>query len=95
MKYLIIALSMLLFTGCSSSGVIPIGDGVYTLSKLSPACGFSDGEGAKTDLYKEANVFCSEKNQEISVVKATARKGVVFVRCAGADLEFRCVDKKN
>ncbi len=84
---------ILILTGCSSSGVVPIGEGVFIISKKSVGCGFSSGEGTKIDLYKEANTFCEEKNRELITVEAIARDGVPFVRCASAELKFKCIEK--
>jgi len=94
MKKTFLVLALVL-TGCViSSGVVPIGQGIYMLSKKSAGCGFSSAEGTKADLYVEANAFCAEQKKQIETVNAIARDGVPFVRCASAELQFRCVDAK-
>jgi hypothetical protein len=91
----IVALSVVfLLSSCASTGVVPIGDNTYMLSKKSAGCGFSSAEGTKSDLYIEANAYCAKQNKEIETVNANARDGVPFVRCASAELQFRCVNKK-
>ena len=93
MKKALVVLALTL-TGCVSSGVVPIGQGTYMLSKKSPGCGFSSAEGTKADLYIEANAFCAEQKKQIETVNAITRDGVPFVRCASAEIQFRCVDAK-
>ena len=83
----------LLLAGCASTGIVPIGQDTYMLTKKSPACGFASAEGTKADLYLEANAFCAERKKQIQTVEAIARDGVPFVRCASAELHFRCVDE--
>ncbi|RYY02755.1 MAG: hypothetical protein EOO53_10960 [Gammaproteobacteria bacterium] len=94
MKSIIVLSVTLLLTACSSTGVVPIGNSTYILSKKSAGCGFSSAEGTKSDLYVEANAYCEKQNKEIEAVIVNARDGVPFVRCASAELQFRCVNKK-
>jgi len=82
----------LITAGCASSGVVPIGDGVYLVSKKSIGCGFASAESIKADLYKEANEFCAERKKEIHTVEVIAHDGIPAVRCANAELHFTCVD---
>lgn len=88
-SYLLLAL--LVVTGCST-GVVPMGQGTYLLTKKSAGCGFSSAEGTKSDLYVEANEFCKIKQKEVKTVEVVARDGVPFVRCASAELQFQCVE---
>jgi hypothetical protein len=85
-------ISATILSSCASSGVVPMGEGKYILSKKSAGCGFSSGEGTKVDLYKEAGEFCAERKKEVKAVDAVSRDGVPFVRCASAELQFQCVD---
>ena len=94
MKISILLAFILILTACSSTGVMPIGNSTYMLSKKSAACGFSSAEGTKSDLYMEANSFCEKQYQEIETVVVNTRDGVPFTRCASAELQFRCVNKK-
>jgi hypothetical protein len=82
----------LIAAGCASSGVVPIGDGVYLISKKSIGCGFASAESIKADLYKEANEFCAERKKEIHTVDVIANDGIPAVRCANAELHYTCVD---
>lgn len=91
MKKLLVILAMVV-TACSSTGVVPIGQETYMLAKTSPACGFRSADATKADLYREANDFCLEQKKQLETVKVTARDGIPFVRCASAELQFRCVE---
>lgn len=79
-------------TACGSTGVVPMGEGRYIVTKKSAGCGFSSGEGTKVDLYREAGEFCATLRKEPKTIEAVARDGVPFVRCASAELQFQCVD---
>jgi len=92
---IVFGILIFILTGCSSTGVVPIGEGTFIISKKSAGCGFSSGEGTKIDLYKEANAYCEKKNKELTTVEAIARDGVPFVRCASAELKFKCVEKST
>ena len=94
MKTIVVLSITLVLTGCVSTGVVPIGNNSYMISKKSAGCGFSSAEGTKADLYVEANAYCEKQNKEIETVDAITRDGVPFVRCASAELQFRCVEKK-
>jgi len=90
-RFIIILSTYMLASGCASTGVVPIGQGVYMLTKKSAACGFASAEGTMSDLYKEANKFCATKHMQVDSVEAIPRDGVPFVRCASAELHFKCV----
>ena len=61
------------------------------LTKKSAACGFASAEGTMADLYKEGNAYCATKHLQLDTVQAIPRDGVPMVRCASAELHFRCV----
>jgi hypothetical protein len=75
---------------CASSGIIPIGDGVYSVTKHS-ATTLASGDSQKADVYREANAYCAKQGREIQTVEIKARNGVVAARAASAELHFRCV----
>jgi len=88
---LLIPLLLLATQGCSSTGPIAMGKNHYSISKTSAACGFRDAGGVRTDLYKEMNEFCDNKNLYAEVTSLEALDGVIGKRCASATVEFRCV----
>ena len=82
---------LLLLAGCASTGVVPMGQSVFTISKTSPACGFRDAGGVKADVFTEMNAFCTSKSLFPEVVTIEALDGVIGKRCASATVDFRCV----
>lgn len=91
MKGIILALSVCALAACSSGGPVKTGPDTYYLTKKSAGCGFSGGEGSKAALLREANDFCAKQGKEIQTLEADAKNGVPFVRCASAEVQFRCV----
>ena len=76
---------------CSSGGPVKTGPDTYYLTKKSAGCGFSGGEGSKAALLREAGEFCAKKGKDVQALDATAKNGVPFVRCASAEVTFKCV----
>jgi hypothetical protein len=91
MKTILFVAAICALVGCSSGGPVSMGHGTYMLTKKSAGCGFTGGEGSKVALLREANAFCAGQGKEIETVDATAKNGVPFVRCASAEVQFRCV----
>lgn len=91
MKWLVVALCAALLAGCASSGVIPMGSGIYMLSKTSAGCGMASADGVKAGLYKEAGAFCQKSGKDIDVLDTSGKNGIVMVQCASAEIKFSCV----
>lgn len=91
MRHLLITAPIVLLVGCASTGVVPMGQNHYSMSKTSPACGFRDAGGVRADLYQEMTAFCTSKSLSPEVTSIEALDGVIGRRCASATIEFRCV----
>lgn len=91
MRCIISFLLFITLAGCASTGVVPMGQNQYSISKTSPACGFRDAGGVRADLYREMSGFCATKNLYPEVVTIEALDGIIGRRCASATIEFRCV----
>lgn len=91
MKLVILIFSSLLLGACSSTGVVPMGENMYSISKTSFACGFRDAGGVKSDIYIEMAEYCKSLKLHPEVVSIEALDGVIGRRCASATVEFRCV----
>jgi len=91
-KVILLTASVALLTACASGGPVPTGPDSYYLTKKSPGCGFSGGEGSKAELMREANDFCAKQGKSMSILDAVAHNGVPFARCASAELRFRCTN---
>ena len=91
----ILLVVLITVTGCASTGIIPTGQDTFMLAKTSPACGFRSADGTKADLYIEANAYCAKQKKQLVTVNFTGRDGIILVRCASAELEFRCVAEES
>jgi hypothetical protein len=81
---------LLIVTACSSTGVVPMDQDTYMIAKRKPTVGFGTADGAKADIYREANDFCEKKGMKVETVKLEMQDSG-FGRPANASLQFRCV----
>ena len=75
---------------CASSGIVPIGQGIFMVSKGLAAPGVP-GANVLASIYAEANAHCATSGKELETVSATSLDPIPFVRAGSAKLEFRCV----
>lgn len=87
------ALLAALLTSCASSGIVPIDQGSYMISKQSAAGVFGTPNGVMADIYREATAFCEQRGQGLETVNAEAKSAIPFARQGSAVLRFRCVAK--
>ena len=80
-----------LLSACaSSSGVVPIGDDSFMISRSEK--GFdTTGSTVKADAYKEANYFCQKMGKDLDVLNSTSKDMVPFRSDAQAEIQFTCV----
>lgn len=90
MRYVTLLILVVTLCACSSGGPVRTGPDTYYLTKKSSGCGFTGGEGSKAALLREANAFCAKQGKQMRTLDATAKNGVPFVRCASAELTFKC-----
>lgn len=90
MKQVLIC-SALLLAACASTGVMPVGDGVFMISKQSAAGIFGTPAGVEADIYREANAYCAARHQVIETVDVQTQNAVPFYHEGSATLRFRCV----
>lgn len=88
MQYSII-LILLLLSGCSSTGVVPMDDGVYMIAQRSAQVGFGPPDGVKADVYKEANTFCAKTQQTVKTIELEMTDSG-FGKPGNVSLEFKC-----
>jgi hypothetical protein len=89
MKSRLVILALVL-TGCSNTGVVPMDKDTYMLAKSSLQAGFGPADGAKADVYREANDFCGKQSKRVETVKFDMTNSG-FARPTSASLQFRCV----
>ncbi|CAN7537882.1 hypothetical protein LJR130_003790 [Variovorax sp. LjRoot130] len=84
-----VALAAAVLTGCGTTGVQPIGNGVYMSSKLGGMLTYNGGE-VKADLFREAAEFCGKQGKKVDPVSSTSQ-GAGIGTYASAEIQFRCV----
>lgn len=88
MKYVSVFAALLL-AACSSTGVIPMDDGIFMIAQRSAQVGFGPPDAVKADVYKEANEFCSKTNQKVETVNLEMTNSG-FAKPGNVSLEFKC-----
>jgi hypothetical protein len=90
MRKILTLIAIVLLAACSS-GIVPMDKGSYMISEKAGGCGFATAGGQEADAYKKANEFCSAKSMHVETISIEPKSGIPFVRCASADLKFKCV----
>ena len=88
MKHIVIFL-ILLFTACSSTGVVPMDKGTYMIAQRSAQVGFGPPTAVKADVYKEANEFCAKKQKVVKTLNLKVTNSG-FAKPGNVSLEFKC-----
>ena len=92
-KFSLIVPAILISACTASSGVIPVGNNVYMISRSEK--GFdTTGSRVKADALKEANKFCLSNGKELEIVKTSQEDMKPFRSDAQAEIEFKCITKK-
>ncbi len=91
----LIFMSVLLLTGCASTGAVPIGNNEYMITKTDMGDVWNPGEKVLAKLYIEANAYCAKKNMIIEKISEVCADGQPYVRNASATLRFRCVPTRQ
>lgn len=89
MRKLILLLPMLV-AACATpnTGVVPIGNGNFMLSKMGGFTQYSGGE-VKAELYREAAVFCGKSGKQVVPGPSTSSDAAV-AKYSSAEIQFRC-----
>lgn len=85
---ILVCAGALVIAGCGTTGVVPIGDGVYMTSKLGSMTTFNGGQ-VKAELYKEAADYCGQSGKRSVPVNSTS-KDSGLATYASAEVQFRC-----
>jgi len=72
---------------------MPVGNGVYMISKQSAAGIFGTPAGVEADIYREANAYCAARHQVIETVDVQTVNAVPFYHEGAATLRFRCIQQ--
>ncbi|MHB8455357.1 MAG: hypothetical protein ACYDDO_11835 [Acidiferrobacterales bacterium] len=90
---IILIISVILLAGCAvNSGVVPIGQETYTVSRQA-ATGFSGSGDLKFKALVEADTFCKKQGKSLQVVRTgESHPPYVFGNFPKAEVEFTCIN---
>jgi len=87
----IVSVGLILAACATTTGVLPKGDGVYTINVAQ-----GDASKVKLRAYQHAEKFCAEKTQQgIEVINEKLRPDALSGSSAIIDLDFRCKGPVN
>ena len=89
-KIIITLISGILFIGCSSTGVIPMSQDSYFIGKKDGYPGVGISLSNKSEVYQEANAFCTKKGLEVKTLRETVIPAAPG-RVGSTELHFKCV----
>ena len=81
-----------LILGCASnSGVVPIGEDTFMVSRQA-ATGFSGSGTLKADAIKEATQYCVERGKSLQVISTyEAEPPYILANFPKAEIQFMCL----
>lgn len=94
MKYLLIILVSILSGCASNSGVIPMGNDTYMVSRQA-ATGFSGMGTLKAEAMREAYRQCQLTGKSVEVLETIdAKPPYIFGNFPKTEIRFKCVSEK-
>ena len=95
MKKIIIA-GVIFLAGCASnSGVLPIGQDTFMVSRQA-ATGFSGSGTLKAEAFQEASQYCAKLGKSLQVISThEASPPYIFGNFPKAEIQFMCLDAKD
>lgn len=90
MKPLPLGVILVILSGCAKTQFYAMDDDTYRLTKNSDACAIGSPDGVKGDLWMEATRFCAGRREFPVEISASGEYGIPYLRCASAELVFRC-----
>lgn len=94
MKKILAVASLAILAGCASSGVIPMDRGSFMITKRSAQFGIGMPVGTKTDVYKEANEYCSKQGMMVDTINLEMTPSMP-ASPGSVSLQFRCVPPES
>ena len=95
MKKIIIA-GVIFLAGCASnSGVLPIGQDTFMVSRQA-ATGFSGSGTLKAEAFQEASQYCAKLGKSLQVISThEASPPYILGNFPKAEIQFMCLDAKD
>jgi hypothetical protein len=89
LKYTLLTL-ILLFAGCASSGVVPLSDDLFVISKNTAKVGGGVSASALADVVAEASDFCAKQSKEMERTDLKLTPGQMGA-LGNVTLQFKCM----
>lgn len=95
-KVLFLWLLPILMVGCASnSGVVPIGQDTFMVSRQA-ATGFSGTGTLKSEAFQEANKYCADQGKKLQVVSTNeSQPPYVMANFPRAEIQFMCLNSND
>ena len=91
MKYILAITCVTLFGCASNSGVVPMGNNTYMVSRQA-ATGFSGMGTLKAEAMKEAYAQCQKTGKSVEVIETIdAKPPYIFGNFPKTEIRFKCV----
>jgi len=87
---LIFTITAVMFTGCQSTGVIPMDQDSYMIGKKDGTPGLGVSLSNKAAVYQEANDFCQAKKLEVKTLHITTTPAMPG-QLGSTELQFKCI----
>ena len=89
-----IPLALTLLAGCATdSGVVPMGQGAFLITKQA-ATGLPGLGNMKADALTEAGRYCADRSQELEVVRLSeSSPPFILGNYPRVEVQFRCAPK--
>jgi hypothetical protein len=85
-----VGFTVLILSGCQSTGVVPMDQDSYFIGKKDGSPGIGVSLSNKAAVYREANDFCRKKGLEVKTLNVTVTPAMP-ARLGSTELQFRCV----
>ena len=94
MNKLLLGAIPLLLCACGSTGVYPVGGGVYYVSQRSWQLELGYTPLTKAAVINEAEAFCADKGKNLAPVELEVRDSALMTN-GRVSMTFRCANKDN
>lgn len=95
MRFLALVPLALLTTCASNTGVVPIGEDTFMVSRQA-ATGFSGSGSLKAEAFQEASQHCQNMGKKLQVVSTQeATPPFILGNFPKAEVQFMCLDKQD
>jgi hypothetical protein len=91
----VICASLLVLTGCVSSGSIPVGQDTYMIHKKSAGGIFVSGIDIKIEIIQEGQKYCTSNGKEFKLISSKEQNAVPAQSLPFAEIQFLCLNPND